>query len=725
MDLEAALQTHFGHTEFRPFQEQIVRSVLAGQDTLGVLPTGAGKSLCYQLPALLLPRPTLVISPLIALMKDQLDGLPPALYPQATLLNSSLDREETARRTAAVAAGEIRLIYAAPERLRQESFLRLLEEVGLSQVVVDEAHCVSVWGHDFRPDYLFIRKALERFDPVEPVDADDPEGSPMPASSARPVLLALTATATPEMQGEIGRQLGRELDQIVAPAFRPNLHFEAIPCANADAKMQRLAELCKKTPGSIIVYANSRDRCERLAEFLRRQHLPAGHYHAGMEREERQTAQEAFMLDRTRIIVATVAFGMGVDKPNVRLVVHFTLPESLESYTQEAGRAGRDGKIARCALLYAASDKATLGRWKRQEEVKLETVRNVYRALQSALGKGSGPVAPEILETIVSGDGEADPGAGSKMRVAISLLERVGLVRRTADFGRDMRITMLRAPSEARAELDRLLAARQVHADSRLSEVLAFAEGSGCRHVVLSHHFGQELSPCGDACDNCLGVEHEAPAARALPPSAEHVPDFGQAILKTVRALPYPLGRTGLAKVLTGAADSSVGKDRCTEFGLLAGMTLKSVREHADALVQRDLLAMTTETDYPLLRLTAAGAAALDSGEVLLPNLFKAVVSRPFRTSSDSPSPHLKTAEASLSEDEDDRYARLQSWRRLEAERAKQPPYIIFSNATMRAVAQLNPDTLEALQTVPGIGPAKIASYGPAVIELLHGDEQK
>lgn len=722
MDLDAALQTHFGHTEFRPFQEQIIRSVLAGQDTLGVLPTGAGKSLCYQLPALLLPRPTLVISPLIALMKDQLDGLPPALYPQATLLNSSLDRDEVTRRTEAIAAGEIRLIYAAPERLRQESFLRLLEEVGLSLVVVDEAHCVSVWGHDFRPDYLFIRKALERFDPREPVDADDPEGSPMPEATARPALLALTATATPEMQGEIGRQLGRELEPVIAPAFRSNLHFEAIPCANADAKMQRLAELCKEVPGSIILYANSRDRCERLAEFLRRQRLPAAHYHAGMERDERQAAQEAFMLDRTRIIVATVAFGMGVDKPNVRLVVHFTLPESLESYTQEAGRAGRDGKPARCVLLYAASDKTTLSRWKRQEEVKLETVRDVYRALQSALGKGSGPVAPEALEAIVSGEGGADPGAGSKMRVAISLLERVGLVRRTADFGRDMRITMLRAPAEARAELDRLLAARQVHADARLSEVLAFAEGSGCRHVVLSKHFGQELEPCGVACDNCLGIEREAPAARALPPSADRVQDFGQAILTTVRALPYPLGRTGLAKVLTGAADSSVGKDRCAEFGLLAGMTLKSIREHTDALVQRGLLAMTTDTEYPLLRLTAAGIEALQSGEALLPNLTRAVVPKSARAASNPRVSHSETVASLSTADEDDLYERLRQWRKIQAQDAQKPPYVIFHDSTLRAIAQLNPTSLEALQTVSGIGPKKIDSYGEAIIALLHSD---
>ena len=223
-NLRAALQTYFGHSAFRPYQEEIIAQVMAGQDTLGVLPTGAGKSLCYQLPALLLPRPTLVISPLIALMQDQLDGLPPAVYPHATLINSSLDYDEVNRRLGGIEAGTYRLIYAAPERLRQQEFLRLLQRVGLSLVVVDEAHCVSVWGHDFRPDYLFIRKAIEALDET---------GSP-------PTVLALTATATQEMQTEIAGQLGRDLQIVNASVFRPNLRLEVFGCANADDKMRRL-----------------------------------------------------------------------------------------------------------------------------------------------------------------------------------------------------------------------------------------------------------------------------------------------------------------------------------------------------------------------------------------------------------------------------------------------------------------------------------------------------
>src|SRR5438093_5840394 len=304
-DLRASLKSLFGHDDFRPYQREIVEGVMAGCDVLGVLPTGAGKSLCFQLPALLLPRPTLVISPLIALMKDQLDGLPPEVYPRATLINSTLEPAEAARRIAAAAAGRYRLVYVAPERLRNRAFLHASARAGLSRVVVDEAHCVSVWGHDFRPDYLFIRRAL--------------------AEIGNPPVLAVTATATPEMQTEIGRQLGRDFETVVAPAFRPNLRFEVVPCPNADEKMRRLAALCKETRGSVIVYANARERCEQLAKFLRQERLPAAHYHAGLEPEERRMTQERFMTDQIRIIVATVAFGMGVDKANVRLVAHFNL----------------------------------------------------------------------------------------------------------------------------------------------------------------------------------------------------------------------------------------------------------------------------------------------------------------------------------------------------------------------------------------------------------------
>ena len=603
-NLRAALQTHFGHSAFRPYQEEIIAHVMAGQDTLGVLPTGAGKSLCYQLPAQILPRPTLVISPLIALMQDQLDGLPPTVYPQATLINSSLDYDEVNRRLAGIEAGTYRLIYAAPERLRQQEFLRLLQRVGLSLVVVDEAHCVSVWGHDFRPDYLFIRKAIEALDET---------GEP-------PTVLALTATATLEMQAEIAGQLGRDLQTVNASVFRSNLRLEVFGCANADDKMRRLIKVCRDTPGAGIVYANSRDRCESLAAMLKKQGVAAAFYHAGLDRETRRQTQEDFMLGRARVMVATVAFGMGVDKANVRFVVHFTLPESLEAYTQEAGRAGRDGKPSRCVLLIAASDKTNLLRWKRQNEVTLPDVRDTYRELKARIGRGTGFVAPDEVQTAVFGAEATDSKYATKLRVAISLLERCGLAQRHLESGYAFQIEIPPAPPTSRAHLDELLEARRQHEDRRLADMMAYAEGSECRHVAMARHFDQTLANCETACDRCLGTAQDIPAGRVSAPTIADVPDVGHVILECLRSLPYPLGRTGVAKVLTGAADSPVPADRCDHHGALAGFTLKSLREFTDTLVTQKLLFLDREAEYPLLTLTEAGRDALREPDTILAN---------------------------------------------------------------------------------------------------------
>jgi ATP-dependent DNA helicase RecQ len=727
MDLHGALASLFGHERFRPYQEEIIQRITAGRDVLGVLPTGAGKSLCYQLPALLLPRPTLVISPLIALMKDQLDGLPPAVYPKATLVNSSVEYEELERRLAGIEAGQYQLIYAAPERLRQQGFLRLLQRVGLSLVVVDEAHCVSVWGHDFRPDYLFIRKALEALSTRE----------------HSPTLMALTATATPEMQTEIAGQLGRPLEPVIAPAYRPNLRMEVFRCANADDKMRRLAEICRETSGAAIVYANSRERCEKLAAFLRRQNLPAAHYHAGLEREERQATQERFMLGRVRIIVATVAFGMGVDKANVRLVVHFSMPESLEAYTQEAGRAGRDGRPSRCVLLYASGDKANLSRWLRQEEIRLETVRDVYRALQARLGRGGGRVPAEALQEEVFGpqpsvfdDEFTGPNphhpppntssfqADSQLRVAISVLERCGLVARYPDSGRDMWIEMLPPPRTARADLEALLAERRRHAELRLEEMVGYAEGPDCRHVAIARHFGQRLEPCGTACDRCLGVEEEEAPARPTAPTSEEVPDMGSVILKTVLALPFGLGRAGLVKVLAGAVDSVVKKDRCELYGALTGFAQSALSRAIDRLVEEGLLSRDPNDEYRRLSVTPAGRAALESGQVILPNPNRPAPprpARPTRPASSRPAPRAAVPEGPLTEDEDDRFEQLRAWRRIEADRAGLPPYVICHDTTLRAIARVNPSSLAELATIPGMGPRRIETHGEALLALLSG----
>ena len=716
LDLHEALRSNFGHDDFRPFQEEIIRQVMEGRDTLGVLPTGAGKSLCYQLPALLLPRPTLVISPLIALMQDQLDGLPPAIYPKATLINSSLESAEVRRRLAGIEAGDYQLIYAAPERLRQQEFLRLLQRVGPSLVVVDEAHCVSVWGHDFRPDYLFIRKALEMLE-----------------TPHKPVLLALTATATAKMQAEIGQQLGRILHPVTASVFRPNLRLEVFPCANADQKMRHLANICRETQGAGIVYANSRDRCERLAALLSKQGVSASFYHAGLDREIRRATQESFMLGRTRVMVATVAFGMGVDKSNVRFVVHFTLPESLESYTQEAGRAGRDGKPARCVLLVAGSDKTNLNKWTREGQVTLPNVRDTYRALKERIGRGTGFVNPEEVQAAVFGD-STDMKSATKLRVAISILERCGLLHRHLESGYTFQIEVPPAPPQARADLDALLETRRRNEDRRMADMLLYAEGSGCRHAMIARHFDQTMEDCGSSCDRCLGTGGTSAARQPSAPDASVVPDVGRVLLECCASLPFSLGWTGLAKVITGAADSPVAADRCRHHSALEGVSLKSIRAYLDSLVAKNYLSLDLEAEYSLLHITPAGKAALCDSAVILANPLRNAKPRPPATQyeRETTAPHelvasnLRDANAAdgptlTDEDEDDRFERLRAWRRIEAARQSVPPYVIFHDRTLRAIAQANPKDEEGLATISGIGPRKIEAYGDSVLALLQG----
>ncbi|HEX9414324.1 MAG TPA: RecQ family ATP-dependent DNA helicase [Ktedonobacterales bacterium] len=424
-----ALRDHFGFESFLPGQVAVIQAVLRGEDLLALMPTGAGKSLCYQLPALLLPGTTVLISPLIALMKDQLEGLPSALRQHATVINSAVSRDEMDRRLIGIGEGRYKLVYAAPERLRQQSFVHALRRAAVARFVVDEAHCVSLWGHDFRPDYLFIAKALEQLGQV---------GQPTP-------LLTLTATATPEVQESIAAALGRKLRVLNRGVFRPNLRYEVVAVANNDDRLRALARMIQETSGSGIVYVRSRDGCEEVADFLRRRcHISAQHYHAGMERAERDAAQDAFISGRARVVVATIAFGMGIDKPDVRFIAHYQLPSSLEAYVQESGRAGRDGQPSRCVLFASSADAGQLRRHLRQDELPIETLRAVYAATRDLVrasappGLLAGRVVAADLERAVSATIAASGRTVDETtaRVALSLLERSGFLRRHPDVPR-------------------------------------------------------------------------------------------------------------------------------------------------------------------------------------------------------------------------------------------------------------------------------------------------
>ena len=394
-ELRHALKDLFGFDEFRPGQERVVRAALEGRDTLALMPTGAGKSLTYQLAAMLRPTPTLVLSPLIALMKDQVDKLPARAASAATFVNSSLAPDEAAARLRAVAAGETRILYAAPERLRQESFVTTLREIGVGLVVVDEVHCVSMWGHDFRPDYLFIRRALEAL--------------------GRPAVLGMTATATPSDAEAIGAALGRELELVRTSVRRPNLRYDVERAGNGEERLRALlARLVGLDGASAIVYARSRRSCEEIARTLRGHGVSAEHYHAGLEPDERTRAQDAFVAGRVPVVVATTAFGMGIDKPDVRLVALVNYPDSLESYVQMVGRAGRDGAPSDTVLFAGDADATALRRFSLRGVPTPDVLRRIYRLVRDAGGR----VDPVELAGAV-GD-EHDP------RVLVGMLEQAG-----------------------------------------------------------------------------------------------------------------------------------------------------------------------------------------------------------------------------------------------------------------------------------------------------------
>jgi ATP-dependent DNA helicase RecQ len=408
--LRGALRRLFGHDDFRGGQREIVEAAVNGVDTLAVLPTGGGKSLTYQLPAMLVEGATLVLSPLIALMKDQAENLPPDVAERTTIINSSLEPAEVQRRLALVRSGRIKMIYAAPERLRQPPFLHALRRANISLLVVDEAHCISQWGHDFRPDYRAVGRAVESLAPRS--------------------VLAVTATATPDVADDIERQLGRTLHRIVRPTYRDNLFLSCVKVSGEDDKLWTTLELCQKAQGVGLVYAGSRDKCEKLAKMLRRQGIAAGFYHAGLPPEERAAAQDRFMSGAVRVMAATVAFGMGVDKSDIRFLVHFHPSRTLENYYQEAGRAGRDGQPSQCILLYSGADAASTTRHLREDTLTLGDIRAVNNALREYLGRARYGAAS--FDGLVQSSGLDE----NVVRATLPLLEEAGVLRRHVDLPR-------------------------------------------------------------------------------------------------------------------------------------------------------------------------------------------------------------------------------------------------------------------------------------------------
>ncbi|MBC8144020.1 MAG: RecQ family ATP-dependent DNA helicase [bacterium] len=415
-----ALQRFFGYDSFRPGQEEIIRTAIAGDDTLVVMPTGGGKSLCYQIPALILEGVTIVVSPLIALMKDQVDALERRGV-RATTINSTLDFAQLRQRMTDIRYGLYRLVYVAPERFESASFLDLMREIPIALFAVDEAHCISEWGHDFRPSYLKIRDAIEAL--------------------GRPPVIALTATATPYVQQDIIDQLQlREPKRYVRGFDRPNLNYNVVASTDKDADLRAIAREEMKRDGAMVIYCGTRRAVESVGTMLHADGLPVSIYHAGMQDEHRRTAQESFIDGRAKIIVATNAFGMGIDKSDVRHVVHYDMPGSIEGYYQEAGRAGRDGAPSDCTLLCNQRDRRLQEYFIRSSFPDRSDIDAVYGAMWDALqvavgSRYEGVFVPDERDIV----GRARIHAAS-LNGALSILEKNGIVRKV----RAERIGMVR-----------------------------------------------------------------------------------------------------------------------------------------------------------------------------------------------------------------------------------------------------------------------------------------
>ena len=583
------LQEYFGYSEFKTGQEQIIDEILSGNDVLGIMPTGAGKSLCFQIPALALPGTAIVISPLISLMKDQVDTLN-EMGIKAAFINSSLNMQEYRSITAKAQNGEYKLLYIAPERLETESFWALLSQMNISLIAVDEAHCISEWGHDFRPSYTKIATMISRL-------------------PKRPPVVALTATATIQVKHDIVRLLKLQQPYILITGFdRENLFFEV---EKPKSKFDFLLKYIKKNiTNSGIVYCSTRKTVESVCKKLNEQGIKATRYHAGLTDGERIANQEAFIFDKVQVIVATNAFGMGIDKSNTRYVIHYNMPKTMENYYQEAGRSGRDGEKAECILFYSAADIIT-----------------------------------------------------NKL-----LIENSGLnTDKTNEY-------------------------------KKLQEMVDYCNTDSCLRKYILRYFGEDNSPneC-DNCGNCAGnIE------------STDITTEAQKIMSCIKRTGERFGSGIITDVLKGSSTEklrTLGFDKLTTFGLMKEYSKETIKEIIAYLIAENFIGVKGDK-YPILALNPK-AYSLLKGESEL--CIKRIIIKE--------APKAKKLEYKIS---NDLFEKLRGLRRIIADEHKVPPFIIFSDTTLKDMCTKLPVTGDTMLDVSGVGKFKLEKYGDRFIEMIN-----
>ena len=593
--LAEELKKHFGFGTFKGNQKAIIENVLAGNDTFVLMPTGGGKSLCYQLPSLMLEGTAIVISPLIALMKNQVDAMRNFSDEDgvAHFINSSLNKSAIDQVKEDIMAGRTKLLYVAPESLTKEENVEFLRQVNISFYAVDEAHCISEWGHDFRPEYRRIRPIINEI-------------------GKRP-LIALTATATPKVQHDIQKNLGMIDASVFKSSFnRPNLYYEIRPkTVNID---RDIIKYIKSNEGkSGIIYCLSRKKVEEFADILKANGIKALPYHAGMDSSMRSANQDAFLMEKTDVIVATIAFGMGIDKPDVRYVIHYDIPKSLEGYYQETGRSGRDGGEGQCIAFYA------------------------YKDLQK-------------LEKFMQGKPVAEQEIGKQL----------------------------------------------------LLETAAYAETSVCRRKVLLHYFGEEYleDNCGN-CDNCLNPKKQVEAKELL-----------SAVLDVIGTLKEKFKAEYIVNMLVGNETSEIQSYKHNELEIF-GSGQDEEEKTWNAVIRQALIAGYLAKDienYGLLKITPKGKEFIEK-----PVSFKITEDHEF----DEEEEEVPVRGGATCAVDPVLYSMMKDLRKKLSKRLQVPPFVIFQDPSLEAMATTYPVTLDELQNIPGVGAGKAKRYGKEFVELI------